>query len=354
MLPEMKHVLRNRWLVFLCGAGLLAPPARAGSSCCTASAPPPVSPLPASESLGWPHAFRLQNDQAEAVIVPAVGRLVHFAPLGDESLFRLDPALQGRTPAEGDAFFNVGGDWMWPVAQARWGQLSGDGKDWPPPAPIADGAWTGSAWTDADGAQCVLMTREYGAPLHLLASRLFRLAPGSGTLVVQQRLERTAESDVPVVLWNVSQIARAERIALPIEKNSRFRTGLIALMGRRPPREQMVSCTDSSVYLVRPGAETKLGSDSLRGWIAASRGTNAVFESVANSVTGEYPDGGCVVEVYSNEGLGYSEIETLSPETALAPGAVLENVLRIELGATESAAEDCAVADLARKLAGEE
>ena len=141
----MKPAFRHGLLTVLCGSWLFAAAAVAGSSCCTATAPPPVSPLPAAEFRGWTHAYRLQNEQVEAVLVPAIGRLVHFAPLGGESLFRLEPSLEGRTPAENESFFNVGGDWMWPVAQARWASFSADGKDWPPPAPLADGAWNGSA-----------------------------------------------------------------------------------------------------------------------------------------------------------------------------------------------------------------
>lgn len=326
-------------------------PAQAGSACCTAATPPPVAPISASEFLGWTNAFRLQNDRAEAVFVPAIGRLVHFAlRQGDASPFRLEPALHGKTPAAGENFFNVGGDWLWPVAQARWANFSADGKDWPPPEALADLPWTGSAWTDAEGAPCALMTRDYGAPLHIQVSRLFRLEPDSAALTVQQRIERTAPSEIPVVLWNVSQIAQAEHIVLPIERRSQFRGGLKALMGRKPPRNQLAICKDAAVYRVGPGSETKLGSDSPRGWIAAAKGTNLIFESVANSAAGDYPDGGCIVEVYSNQGLGYSEIETLSPEVLLAPGTVLENTLRIELESTETPLSACPLANAVRAL----
>lgn len=265
---------------------------------------------------------------------------------------RLEPARQGQSPAAGESFFNVGGDWFWPVAQARWAQLGPDGRDWPPPAVLGDETpWACSAWTDADGAQCVQFARRYAAPLNVEASRLFRLEPTSAVLVVRQRLERTDPSEIPVVLWNVSQIARAEQIVLPTDADSKFRGGLKALMGRKPSRKRLVPCGDAAVYRVAPGAETKLGSDSPRGWIAAARGTNLVFESVANSATGAPPDGGCVVEVYSNEGLGYSEIETLSPELDLEPGTVLENVLRIQLAATDTPLADCPLADAVRALA---
>ena len=81
-----------------------------------------------------------------------------------------------------------------------------------------------------------------------------------------------------------------------------------------------------------------------------SRGADVVFEAVANSAAGDYPDGGCVVEVYSNQGLGYSEIETLSPELNLEPGTVLENVLRIQLATTDAPLAACPLADALRAL----
>lgn len=313
-------------------------------------APPPVSPIIATEFLGWPRAYRLQNDRVEAILVPAIGRLVHFAPRAGQSLFRLEPTLQGQTPPANERFFNIGGDWLWPVAQARWAAFSDNGQNWPPPAALADGPWDCSAWVDADGAPCALMTREYGAPLNILVSRLFRLDPGTDALVVQQCIERTAASDIPVVLWNISQIAQAGQIAMPTEKKSRFPGGLQALMGRKPSRRQLVACKDAAIYRVSPGAETKLGSDSPRGWIAAARGTNILFESVVNPAAGDFPDGGCVVEVYSNQGLGYSEIETLSPELDLAPGTVLENTLRIELATTGNPLKGCDLAEAVRIL----
>ncbi len=334
----MTPFLRHLWA----GLCLIALPAFAEP------APTPVAPIQATEFLGWTNAYRLQNDRVEAVLVPALGRLVHFAPLEGASPFRLEPALQGKTPSEGETFFNVGGDWFWPVAQARWAEISADGKDWPPPAPLADLPWTCSAWTDAEGTACAQFTREYGEPLNISVSRLFCLAPDASALEVRQRIERTAASDVPVVLWNVSQIAQADRIVLPVEEKSKFRGGLKALMGRKPSRKVLVRCGDAAVYRVSPGAETKLGSDSPRGWIAAAKDTNLVLETVANAATGPYPDGGSVVEVYSNQGLGYSEIETLSPELALEPGTVLENVLRIELSSTEAPLDACPLADAVR------
>lgn len=334
---------------------LAAPPlpVSAAPSCCTAAASPPVSPILPTEFQGWPMAYRLQNDQAEAILVPALGRLVHFTSREGSSPFRLEPSLRGLIPSGNETFFNIGGDWLWPVAQARWSSLADNSRNWPPPPVLADGPWTCSAWTDADGTPCALLSREYGAPLYILVSRLFRLEPGKAALTIQQRIERTAPSDVPVVLWNISQISGAEQVAMPVDADSKFPNGLKSLMGKKPSHDQLLPCGDIAVYQVAEGAETKLGTDSPRGWIAAARSNHVIFESVLNPLQGAFPDGGCVIELYSNHGLGYSEIETLSPEVNLPPGKVLENTLRIVLAASESPLPACPFADFIRALAGE-
>ena len=58
--------------------------------------------------------------------------------------------------------------------------------------------------------------------------------------------------------------------------------------------------------------------------------------------TAPYPDGGCTAEVYSNFGLGYTEIETLSEERVLKPGEILANTLHITILKAET--EDAALA----------
>ncbi|MDR0993663.1 MAG: hypothetical protein LBN38_03730 [Verrucomicrobiota bacterium] len=359
-----------KWLAFLLYAGIVystaahamppgsmppsSPAFSADAPYGTAAAPPPVSPIRPEGYLGWQEAYRLNNGQAEAVLVPAIGRLVHFAPLDGASPFRLESSLHGQMPPDGDPFFNIGGDWLWPVSQARWASFSENGRDWPPPDILADLPWTCSAWTDALGAKCALLSREYGAPLHINVTRLFRLEPASTHLVIRQRIERLATSDIPVVLWNISQLAQTEHVVLPVDLDSRFEGGLKVLMGEPPDAESLLSCGDAKVYRIRPGAETKLGSDSSRSWIAAARETQLIFETAScTGAIGEYPDGGCVVELYSNEGLGYSEIETLSPEVNLPPGTVLENTLRIQLVQTPLSLPDCGLADQVRALAGE-
>lgn len=311
----------------------------------------PVEPILPTDYLGWTNAYRLHNERLEAVLVPAIGRLVHVALTDQASPLRLDPALHGNLPTANDPFFNIGGDWLWPVAQARWPALAAKGQDWPPPPLLADVPWSCSAWTADDAQQCVQFTRTYGAPLNIVVTRQFTLAPGATELVVYQRIERTAPSDIPVVLWNISQVAQPDQVVLPLAVPSVFRGGLKVLMGHKPDRRALRRCDTAAIYTPTPGSEIKLGSDSPAAWVAARCGPLLLVETASTHATGAYPDGGATVEIYSNHGLGYTEIETLSPEVALAPATVLENTLHIRLAVAPQKTSGCTLAAAAQSLA---
>lgn len=322
---------------------------------CTTSSPPPVAPILPGSHEGWTQSYRLQNKRLGAVIVPSIGRLVFFGPNDGPNALRVDPALRGQSPAETDLFFNVGGNWVWPVSQSRWKDLSPGGSDWPPPAPLADRPWNASAWTDAEGAQCGLLSREYGAPLFVKVSRLFRLDPESDALFVRQCIERTAPSLVPVSLWTISQTDWADLIAMPVDSSSKFPRGVKSLLGEDPSGE-LDFCGDIAVFRSSASGETKLGSDSSRGWIAAARGTNVLLMVVAgpaHSHGASFPDGGCVVELFANPKLRYSEIETLGPELDLAPGTVVENAFWLSLHALPGTVSPESFANYLRTLLGQ-
>ena len=84
MFADMNPMLRCGMMLAFFGLTVAAAPVllavEAVQPALTAEAPPPVSPILPAEFLGWTNSFRLQNDRAEAVLVPAIGRLVHFAP----------------------------------------------------------------------------------------------------------------------------------------------------------------------------------------------------------------------------------------------------------------------------------
>jgi hypothetical protein len=349
---------RSFLLLLLC-AGCL-PVARVSAA---TDADIPVAPIAATNFLGWTNAFVLQNGVMKVVVTPCIGRIAQISFGGGDNLLRLDANLHGRVPPTNnmERWMNYGGDWLWPVAQSRWTSMthadpgfagSSAEASWPPPVVLADRPWTGTAWRDADGAQSCTLTREYGAPLNIKVSRLIKLDKGAARLTIRQCIERTAASDIPVVLWNVSQIGGASRVILPQDSVLSFEKGLRSLLFAAPGEDRLTGCESAAVYDATAG-EHKLCSESKRAWIAALKGNTLIVERTADGDEGKHPDGGCAVEMYSNAGLGYAEIENLGVEKILRPGESLQNSLTIECLAAETNTTACGLADEVRRALGE-
>lgn len=305
-------------------------------SCSPANAQPannhdqdvPVAPLPAVTFKGWTNAFRLANGQLEVVVVPDTGRIAFIGWEGKENLLRLDEGLAGKTAGSKDdgKWYNFGGDWLWPVAQSRWKDFQGG--EWPPSRLLDGRPWSARAWKCADGTTCCLLSQTYGTPLHLAVDRLVRLPPDRAILTIRQDIERMKESDIPISLWNISQVGGAERVVLPVDTDSAFDGGTRPLMFAAPGTNVVSRHGRMIVYDATVPGESKLCGDSKRAWIAAQKGRSVLIERATTS-EGTYPDGGCTIEMYANTGLGYCEIETLSVEKNLNVGETLENTLTI-------------------------
>lgn len=314
----------------------------------------PMNPLAPIALHGHTNVFLLQNRQIEAVLFPDLGRVARLGFRGEENLLRFDENLAETPIGAGPAGWrNYGGDWLWPVSQAHWAEHFG--ANWPPPAYMDGAPWTARGWINDDQSQCVLMELQIDEPLHIRVQRKFMLEPDSSTITVRQRIERTAESPIPVSLWNISQIRKAERIAMAIETNSTFVGGYRVLDFTPPPPELMYTNDPGMLVAdVREAPELKIGSDSPRGWIAAQRAGMLVIEkALGDPDARQFPDGGCRTELYSNSGLGYSEIETLGEEVSLLPGESVENVLSIALLRIDPNLDLSAFAARVREAVGE-
>ncbi|NQT94337.1 MAG: hypothetical protein HQ559_16380 [Lentisphaerae bacterium] len=317
--------MKSRLLLALLSlaAGCRTPARRSGS-------------IPATQFNGWTNAVRLASSNIEVVIVPAVGRIVSIRTPDGSNLLRLDPAKAGvEIPEDAEkTWFNIGGDWLWPAAQA---------------------SWKAESWKEPDGRQCCRLTREFGDPLDVTVSREISIEKDGARITILQKAERVGKGggfrirkgdplpfSAPVTLWNISQVIGADRAFLPADEDSTFEGGVKVLMGERPGKDLLMRIDALNVYRAGVKGEHKLGSDSKRYWIAAEKDGVLLVERVVRNlppVTHRtatapplvYPDGGCRLEMYSNTGLGYTEIGTLSPEVRLLPGQQLENTLAIEL-----------------------
>ncbi len=324
---------------------------------CAAARPEgiPVTPLAPVTRFGHTNALVVGNPLLSVTLLPSLGRIAGFQFGGLDNVVRFDDALAAvsLTPPEPGHWRNLGGDWMFPVAQAHWPERFGE--RWPPP-PFLDGLpWQGHAWISDDGAQHALLHIQLGAPLHINLQRALRVAPDAASVTIRQRMERTAPSDLPMTLWNISQVPGAQRVLLPTDDSSAFPDGY-AVLDFGPPATQLLHRATGGVLTldVKNGTEHKLGSDSPRAWIAAQRDHVLMVERAETRTPGgAFPDGGCRVELYANSGLGYTEIETLSEERVLQPGEVLENMLTISFHTVDPTLSNAALAQRVREILGE-
>ena len=295
-----------------------------------AAPPAPIAPVPFR---GYPEAYVLSNAHVHAVVVPALSRLAFLAPSADvPNLLRFDDALADAgalppDPSTAPDFFNIGGDWVWPVLQSNWPAFSPNASDWPPPPALADAPSDAEAWTDPDGTPHIRLTRHYPAPVHATLTREFILGPFATDLLCQQTLTRDPDAPadaLPLSLWHISQVAAPTNIAFPVRGGFAPTVMAGALdpdafsvkpMDDIPPVD---GYTDLASYTPPPASEVKLSLPPTTLWAHTPNGTFAV-----SALAAQDPH----TEIYSNTGLGYAELETVTPESSGA----LSNTLHYTL-----------------------
>ncbi|GEM_PF-713444 len=289
-----------------------------------------ASPILPTARLGWEETFRISNDAMEVVASPKNGRLLHLSLKGKENLLNQNEGLSGQLPpAEEGDWMNYGGDWLWPVHQGQWKALTG--QEWPPLRVMDSLPWKGDAWTEEDGTQVIRLTGTFAPPVSAIVERVFRLAPGNeATLEVEQTINRTKASDLPVSLWQISQVRGATETYLDVNPDSDLENGYRVIAFDQPNEEVLQKVDGALVLFGARNGEFKLGSDGQ--WIAARRGTQVLVQwSTQPGPEGPLPDGGCSVVLYANAGLGYTEIESQTAEVALPNGEKIHNTLRYRI-----------------------
>jgi hypothetical protein len=308
------------------------------------------------EYKGWKNAVEIVNADCRVVVVPEIGRIMHYGFADGENLLWENPELAGRRlPAvvfgserKSHEWMNFGGDKVWPLEQGLWPAVNGAG--WPPD-PWFDGAEHACRPLD-DG--CAIR-----GPVSLWnggrSVREIRLAPAGTRLDIRQRIEKdrpVPAGPVPFTNWNVTQIAKPDRILLPARPRdpSRKRFHDYAFEGRsaadclalRPgPGGEM------GIFAPDPAASMKFGADA-DGWLAGLVGRTLIVERFKRKPDGEYPDGGLTVAAYACP--DYAELEVMSPKTPLEPGQSLSFDIAWELDVLSEGPIEDRLDEAARKL----
>ncbi|MCF7669410.1 MAG: DUF4380 domain-containing protein [Verrucomicrobia bacterium] len=280
---------------------------------------------------GWENAFVLSNNSVEAVIVPAVGRIMQFRFKDGPTVFWENTELFGEpVNPESDTWRNFGGDKAWPAPQAEWPEVTP--RAWPPPKgfdsmPMA---------CRANGDMVVLESAtdpDYG----IRVIRKIRLRAIEPVMVVETTYKKVEGAPVEVGVWVVTQLCDPMRVYIPVPEKSVFEEGYNLQLGTLPAGFEK---TGRLISLKR-NAETahKIGSDAGRLlWLGES---TCLLMKSPRLPDADYPDNGSSAEVYTNPNpLEYIELELLGPLKKMQQGDEIKQQITYTLFHRENEDDD--------------
>ena len=258
---------------------------------------------------GWPDSYVLGNASVEAIVVPAVGRVMQFRFVGEPGVFWENPALLGRTVstnledwAKSDGV-NFGGDKAWPSPEGSWTAWTKRASWRPPPG------FDGLAYQARVDGNSIVLTSAEDPFLGIQVTRRIEL-PERTVLRITTEFEKRSGPPLQTGVWVVTQLNDPVRLLAPVPAKSIFTRGYLLLSQRTPPS---LKVEGGFVSLARdPKGSYKIGLDAGRLlWI----GERHCLRIDSPRQTGPtYPDRGSNTEIYTSpDPLPYIELETLGP-----------------------------------------
>jgi hypothetical protein len=282
---------------------------------------------------GWKNSIEISNGEVKLVVVPAIGRIMHYGFVDGDNIIWSDPQFHGQTlpgePNKDDEgayiWTNFGGDKVWSNEQREFERINGHA--WPPDhwfdggkhavEMLADGVVISSSVSDYNGARSV---------------REIRLAEQGTRVSIEQKIEKVKEASVEPLrytIWNVTQIQPPEQTFYPLNPHSHFDQRYHPFgFAESAAVGNFTIKGDIGIFVPDPVEAQKTGTDSDR-WLAGIVGQTVMAEFFRRDGTQRYPDEGLSAEVYTCA--DYTELELLSPWVYLAVGEVLAHPIAWEL-----------------------
>lgn len=289
------------------------------------------------EYQGWKNSVEISNGDVRVVVVPAIGRIMHYGFADGDNILWSDPQFHGQVLPDGVpnldeegqfAWTNFGGDKVWPNEQSEFERINGHA--WPP-----DHAFDGGVHEVkllVDGVVITSPTSQYNGARSV---REIRLADKGSRVEILQRVEKLAiaadEGLEPLryTIWNVTQIEPPEQTFYPLNPHSHFDMRYHPFgFAESAAMGNFTIKGDIGIFVPDPVEAQKTGADSDR-WLAGIIGDVAMAEFFRRDSTQRYPDGGLSAEVYTCA--DYTELELLSPWVYLEVGEAVEHPIAWEL-----------------------
>ena len=328
-------------LLFIALAGVTAgSPAAAEDGRLAKAEPSPHGVFMRINYHGWPDALLLRNDVVEAVIVPAIGRVMQFRFAGEPEgpLWENDKLLGKKPDAGSRDWANFGGDKAWPAPQASWPQIISRG--WPPPR-----GFDGMPMDAVIDGSAIILVSPVDPDFGIRVRRRIELQPGLPVMTTTTRYEKISGPPVEVGVWVITQVKDPVAIYAILPETAHSDAGYVRQSDELPVNFKL---ENNLIALTRdPKKNHKIGT--MAGtlvWV----GRNELLRIDSALVPGgKYPDGGSSAEIYTNANpLPYVELEILGP---LAPMAVGDKIERLSTYALEHRTRNDPATEVKRLLA---
>src|SRR6266542_30433 len=289
--------------------------ARCGSVAQASEHPPPFDPvgfLIRTNYHGWTNSLLISNGRVEAIVVPAIGRVMQFRLTGDEDgPFWENRQLDGKTPdPDSTEWGNFGGDKSWPAPQTDWDKVTP--RAWPPP--VAFDSMPVEARVDGFVVTLVsAVDPHYGIRTY----REIELDLDRPVMTITTTYEKVSGQPLKVGVWVITQLKDPVAAFARLPDFERFRESYNRQSDELPSHFKI---EEGLLSLTRdPKTSHKIGTDAgALFWV----GQQAVLRiDSPRKISGDYPDEGCSAEIYTNpDPLAYVELEMLGPLHKMVAG----------------------------------
>lgn len=258
----------------------------------------------------WADSLILSNGKVEAVVVPAIGRVMQFRFAGEEEgPFWENTDLSGKPPDPlSESWGNFGGDKTWPAPQSDWPKITP--RSWPPPPAFDSMPVEAIIKHSLVGGDRVELISSIDPHYGIRTRRLIVLDPNRPRMTITTMYEKVEGDPVTVGIWTITQLKDPRSVHFRPPKDSIFAEGYTKQSKQLPAglkREgRLLSLTRD------PNVSTKIGTDASTLFWMDDRQMLRIDSPRVPKAT--YPDQGCSAEIYTNlDPLKYVELEMLGP-----------------------------------------
>jgi hypothetical protein len=259
---------------------------------------------------GWRESIVLSNSQVEAVIVPAIGRVMQFRFQDAAATFWENRQLDGKLPnSNSKNWANFGGDKTWVAPQSDWEEVTG--RSFPPP-PAFDSM---PVTARVEGSNVTLISPVdpfYGIRTY----RQIRLNPAKAVMTIDTTYEKVKGEPRDVAVWTITQLRDPVGVYAKLPQPSIFPSGY----DRQTGLPANLKVENHLLSLTRDRQQNhKIGSDaSSLLWLGEKVALRIDSPRLAGA---NYPNRGSSAEIYTNaDPDAYVELEFLSPLQKLQVG----------------------------------